>query len=444
LIGNGTSAFSGVTGTANQLLRRNSANTAYEFFTPTFLTANQTITLSGDVTGSGATAITTTIATNAVSNAKFRQSAGVSVVGRSANSTGDVADIVAGANDQFLVRRSNTLGFGTLTATDIPDLSATYYLASNPSGFTSNTGTVTSVGLSLPSIFNVTGSPVTGAGTLTGALANQNANLVFAGPGSGGAAAPTFRALVSDDIPNLDMSKITTGNLAWSRISTTPTTLSGYGISDGVSNTRNINTTGSITGGGNLSADRTLQLVNDNASPGNSFYYGTNGSGTKGFFALPTGGGGEANTASNAGGAFGLFKQKSGVDLQFKTLIAGEGITIDSTADNVTISRRNVITPFDTTATAYTLQLTDLNRRVLFTSGSNVTVTIPLNSSVAFPIGSVITVYRDGAGELEISPTGGVTLQSADNYRRANKRYQALELYKIGTDEWRLIGDLKL
>ena len=62
-------------------------------------------------------------------------------------------------------------------------------------------GTVTSVGLAAPAILSVSGSPVTGAGTLTLSLATQTANTVFAGPSSGGAAAPTFRALVADDIP---------------------------------------------------------------------------------------------------------------------------------------------------------------------------------------------------------------------------------------------------
>ena len=38
LIGNGTSAITDITGTANQLLRRNSGNTAYEFFTPSYVT----------------------------------------------------------------------------------------------------------------------------------------------------------------------------------------------------------------------------------------------------------------------------------------------------------------------------------------------------------------------------------------------------------------------
>lgn len=64
-------------------------------------------------------------------------------------------------------------------------------------------GNVTSVGLAMPSIFTVTGSPVTSTGTLTATLANESANTVFSGPPSGSATAPTFRALVSNDIPNL-------------------------------------------------------------------------------------------------------------------------------------------------------------------------------------------------------------------------------------------------
>jgi hypothetical protein len=68
----------------------------------------------------------------------------------------------------------------------------------------SATGTVTSVGLALPaSVFSVSGSPVTTAGTLTGALITQAANTVFAGPVTGAADVPAFRALVSGDIPDL-------------------------------------------------------------------------------------------------------------------------------------------------------------------------------------------------------------------------------------------------
>jgi hypothetical protein len=75
-------------------------------------------------------------------------------------------------------------------------------------------GTVTSVGLSLPNVFTVSGSPVTGSGTLTATLATQAANQVFVGPSTGANAAPTFRALLPDDIPALTAAKISDFNTA--------------------------------------------------------------------------------------------------------------------------------------------------------------------------------------------------------------------------------------
>jgi hypothetical protein len=50
---------------------------------------------------------------------------------------------------------------------------------------------------------------------------------------------------------------------------------------------RNVATQHSLTGGGDLSADRTLNLVNDSASPGNNMVYGTTGAGTKGWKSDP-------------------------------------------------------------------------------------------------------------------------------------------------------------
>lgn len=85
-------------------------------------------------------------------------------------------------------------------------------------------GTVTSVGLVMPSQFTVSGSPVTTSGNLTAVFGDTLANYVFAGPPSGGASNPRFRALVAADIPSHDQ--------AWSTITSTPITLSGYSISD--------------------------------------------------------------------------------------------------------------------------------------------------------------------------------------------------------------------
>lgn len=65
----------------------------------------------------------------------------------------------------------------------------------------SSGGTVTSVAASGPAGIVTWSAAVTTSGTLTATLSNQSANLVFAGPASGGAAAPTFRAAVEADFP---------------------------------------------------------------------------------------------------------------------------------------------------------------------------------------------------------------------------------------------------
>ena len=67
-------------------------------------------------------------------------------------------------------------------------------------------GTVTSVATSVPGILSVSGSPITTSGTLAISLATQSANIVFAGPTSGSAATPTFRALVNADFPTTGVS----------------------------------------------------------------------------------------------------------------------------------------------------------------------------------------------------------------------------------------------
>lgn len=74
-------------------------------------------------------------------------------------------------------------------------------------------GTVTSVGLSAPAQFAVTGSPVTTAGVINLGWNTQLANLVLAGPTTGSAAAPTFRSLVSADVPPINLASAANGGV---------------------------------------------------------------------------------------------------------------------------------------------------------------------------------------------------------------------------------------
>lgn len=97
-------------------------------------------------------------------------------------------------------------GFSAITATDTI-LQALSKLAAYSAAATGS-GTVTSVALSLPAMFTVSGSPVTTTGTLTAVLANQAASAVLIGPTTS-TAAPTFRVLAAGDIPALPESAIT-------------------------------------------------------------------------------------------------------------------------------------------------------------------------------------------------------------------------------------------
>jgi hypothetical protein len=82
------------------------------------LTAEKVLTAGAGISfSSGASTFTVAIGTNAVSNALFRQSAALSVVGRSANSTGNVADIAAASDHQVLRRSGTAIGFGAVDLT---------------------------------------------------------------------------------------------------------------------------------------------------------------------------------------------------------------------------------------------------------------------------------------------------------------------------------------
>lgn len=112
---------------ADQVLRVNTAGTACGFgaidlsktaAATGILQAASHPALTGDVTNS-AGSVATTIAANVVSDTKLRQSAGLSVIGRSTNSTGNVADITAASDNQVLVRSGANIQFGSVNLQSI-------------------------------------------------------------------------------------------------------------------------------------------------------------------------------------------------------------------------------------------------------------------------------------------------------------------------------------
>ena len=106
---------------------------------------------------------------------------------------------------------------------------------------------------------------------------------------------------------------------------------------------------------------------------------------------------------------------------------------VDSTAISAGVYDATYIT------SDYTLDLLDSGAVVAITSASATTITIPLESSVAFSTGTVIRVVRTGTGEVTIASSAGLISNSATN--KLSSQYTAVTLYKTGSDAWLAIFD---
>ena len=91
---------------------------------------------------------------------------------------------------------------------------------------------------------------------------------------------------------------------------------------------------------------------------------------------------------------------------------------------------------------AYTLVLADAAEIVEMDFATANTITVPPNASVAFPIGTTIDITQYGAGQTTITPGLGVTIRSANSETKLTGQYSGATIYKRGTNEWMLFGDL--
>lgn len=105
------------------------------------------------------------------------------------------------------------------------------------------------------------------------------------------------------------------------------------------------------------------------------------------------------------------------------------------TADPFTIAITN------TASTGYQLVLADREGWKRFTSNSAITVTVPTNGTVAFPIGTVITIKQEGTGQITITPAIGVTLQAADGALKSRVQFSVITLVQDQANIWSVSGD---
>jgi hypothetical protein len=106
--------------------------------------------------------------------------------------------------------------------------------------------------------------------------------------------------------------------------------------------------------------------------------------------------------------------------------------TINDARQNLTLNAQ--------TGTTYTLVITDNGRLVTLSNAAAITLTVPLNATVAFATGAVINIQQIGAGQVTVAGAAGVTVTGTGTKLRT--QYSAAALVKTGTDSWTLIGDL--
>ena len=107
--------------------------------------------------------------------------------------------------------------------------------------------------------------------------------------------------------------------------------------------------------------------------------------------------------------------------------------TINDARQNLTLNAQ--------TGTTYTLVLTDNGRLVTLNNAAAITVTVPLNSSVAYATGAIINLQQIGAGQVTVAGASGVTVNGTGTKTRA--QWSAASLIKTATDTWTLVGDIE-
>lgn len=238
-------------------------------------------------------------------------------------------------------------------------------------------GTVTSVGLALPNIFTVSGSPVTTAGSLTASLAIQTQNLIFASP-DGTSGQPTFRALLNADLPTVSIAK------------------GGLGLTTVATNNQIIASNGTSYEGRTISVGTGLTLTQGTGSVAFALDLASiNITSLGGVLTTPQGGTGVSTAPANGELLIG-----NGTVWQKATLTAGSGISITNGAGSITIS----------TSLAGVGSLNGLTGVLAIgvgTTGTDVNVTTPTSSGITLNIPSASASNRGALTSTDWSTFNG-------------------------------------
>ena len=143
-----------------------------------------------------------------------------------------------------------------------------------------------------------------------------------------------------------------------------------------------------------------------------------------------------------------------------KTLIRGDGQVLfpadivaggiywaiyESGADKIVLlnpsNQRGIVGINAQTGTTYTLLITDAGKLITMSNASANTLTIPPNSSVAFPVGTIVGVRQKGAGATTITAGAGVTLNAVSTGSGTLlAKFSGVSIVQEAADTWSIMG----
>ena len=128
-------------------------------------------------------------------------------------------------------------------------------------------------------------------------------------------------------------------------------------------------------------------------------------------------------------------------DTDWRLLVHNSGGTGEGAATIAMVASKLMLESIrEEIGVSYTLAITDVNATIEFNNASAIAVQIPLNSSVAFPLGTSIGGIQTAAGQVTVSGVVGVTIRNTS--LKTLRQYSRFSMVKVRTDTWDVFGEL--
>lgn len=223
-------------------------------------------------------------------------------------------------------------------------------------------------------------------------------------------------------------------------ITSKPTTIGGYGITDGITKSELTDSLDARMQGDTIQVVSPMYVKHGSTGDTIAIKYAS---------ATDTGAvkpsdfnnwNGKLSSNGNGSALTGLTKSQVGLGNVDNTSDVNKPISAATqTALN---GKANSAISINTQTANYTLVLADGSKLIRQNVATANTVTVPPNSSVAYPVGTQINIVQAGAGQVTITPGSGVTINSADSKLKTRVQFSTVTLIKTATDTWLLMGDI--